>query len=613
MHKLYILALVFSTILISLLITQPSHAISPNVVISQVQAGASGGDDATTKEFISVYNNSDQEVDISNWCLTNKSNLIFACFTPSAINETLHLPSYKYATISSDSFAKQLTYTPDVLYPTTNRTSGSIVAGSDSLALIDTNGVIVDGVSWSTSLSGGSTLERQFVAGSTEKLIDTDSMADFHKVSTLVVPASDLEEWITVDVCLNLDSIQDTVPDGYTVDGNGNCNLPPVDVCPNLDDLQMVVPNGYLLDSNDDCQPDICLNLDGLQMVLPNGMEFDASGNCVQRDECSNLSGIQTAIPDDYKRGNANSCILDLLPLKITEILPNAIGSDEGNEFIEIYNPNNSDVDLINYILYIGTNNVKFNFPIDSRIGAGKYLTFSNNGIKFTLVNTTSSVMLSTIDETLIDETPAYTNPSEGMTWALIDDVWQYTNRPTPGSANAATIIEPENTVVLASNLVPCAINQYRSLETNRCRLIATNSSTLMPCKDDQYRSEETNRCRNIASSSSALTPCTEGQVRNPDTNRCRSTTSVLGASDLVPCKVGQERNPETNRCRNVASAMPQAEYKPEQANESVNNYIIWWSLAAVGVVAIIYGLWEWRQEITGLIKKIRINISGKT
>jgi hypothetical protein len=50
---------------------------------------------------------------------------------------------------------------------------------------------------------------------------------------------------------------------------------------------------------------------------------------------------------------------------------------------------------------------------------------------------------------------------------------------------------------------------------------------------------------------------------------------------------------------------MPVAEYAPEQTNESSNNYIGWWALAGVGVVAIIYGVWEWRQEVVNLMRKL--------
>jgi hypothetical protein len=303
-----------------------------------------------------------------------------------------------------------------------------------------------------------------------------------------------------------------------------------------------------------------------------------------------------------------------LLPLEITEMLPNPTGSDDGNEFIELFNPNSVQVNLSDYRFMVGSNGVKYEFPVGSTINSNQYLSFLNNNIKFTLVNTTSSVKLISSDGQQIDESPIYNNPSDGMAWALINNLWQYTNQPTPGMANLATLVSPEITITASNNLEPCAPNQYRNPETNRCKLISTSTSTssLLPCKVGQYRSEETNRCRSIVSDVSQLIPCAEGQERNPATNRCRSIAKVLGASTLAPCKAGQERNPETNRCRNIVSKVPTADYAPQQANESSNNPVLVWSLVSVGAIAICYGIWEWRQEIIGFVKKFRIGIGRK-
>jgi hypothetical protein len=80
----------------------------------------------------------------------------------------------------------------------------------------------------------------------------------------------------------------------------------------------------------------------------------------------------------------------------------------------------------------------------------------------------------------------------------------------------------------------------------------------------------------------------------------------------LTPCKAGQERNPLTNRCRNVAGTIPTAGYAPEQANESSNNSIMMWSLISVGAIAICYGIWEWRQEIVNMFKKVKFGFHKK-
>ena len=371
-----------------------------------------------------------------------------------------------------------------------------------------------------------------------------------------------------------------------------------------------------MVDGVGNCVPDVCLNIIGLQSVMPSNMELDSSGNCIDIvDRCPNLTGLQASVPEKYTINSSGLCSMNLLHLRINELMPNAIGSDDGNEFIELFNPNETDIDLSNYIFYVGEDYAHYySFPEGSYVEAKGYIKFSNDDIGFTLLNTTSSVRLVGVDNILVDESPSYINPKDGFAWAFIDNLWQYTNQPTPGSENVASLIETgdvlgadDEKTGVSSELEPCAANQYRNPETNRCRLIvSSSSSTLTPCKDGQYRSEETNRCRSIVSDVAELVACAEGQERNPETNRCRSIAIAATETDgLKPCAEGQERNPETNRCRNVVSEIPMASYAPEQTSVKSDNYILWWSLAGVGVIAITYGIWEWRQEIFRLIKKI--------
>lgn len=93
------------------------------------------------------------------------------------------------------------------------------------------------------------------------------------------------------------------------------------------------------------------------------------------------------------------------------------------------------------------------------------------------------------------------------------------------------------NVEVAAGTLAACASNQERNPETNRCRKVSVATAALVPCKVGQERNPETNRCRQIAANSSSLKPCAEGQERNPETNRCRKATAMsdigtsLGAS----------------------------------------------------------------------------------
>lgn len=616
MRKLYSLA-IFVSFLMTVFFATNTSAVSQNVLISQIKVGNSA-----TSRLVEVYNNSDTPVDITGWCLeySSPSNTLpytnLGCFSDP--NPAVHI------FIDDRSYALSASSQTGLLTPDIFLTAGLGLGTSGHVYLIDNTGVEIDRVGWGEAvnaegnnpivLDSTKVIERR-QDSTTGVLVDTDNNGNDFMNSSLRQTYQYGSLYDKTDLCNNVDGIQEIFPDGFTDNGSGGCSPPPHDFCPNLDEIQPIIPNGYGLDNSGNCVVDICLNIVGLQQVTPENMDLDGQGNCLPRDLCINLSGIQAVIPNGYSVINSNICKIILLPLKITELLPNAVGGDEGNEFIEIFNPNNIDIDLTNYYLVISGVGRPFNFPFGSHIAAGEYLAFSNDDIKFTLLNTTNTVQITSKTGDLFDETPAYVNPKEGFSWAIIDNVWQYTNQLTPNAVNLLSVIEvtaviADAQVVVESDLKPCATNQYRSPETNRCRQMSTSDSILSPCKDGQYRSEETNRCRNITSDVSELTQCAEGQERNPETNRCR-TVALLGTNELTPCKEGQERNPDTNRCRNVVSDMPKADYAPKQSSQAENNYVLWWSIAGVGLVAIVYGVWEWRQEIGRLIQKI-IGMSGR-
>lgn len=197
----------------------------------------------------------------------------------------------------------------------------------------------------------------------------------------------------------------------------------------------------------------------------------------------------------------------------------------------------------------------------------------------------------------------------QGRSWAYDagDHTWKWVT-PSP-STEKNDFSQPlaETTASIDSGLKPCAANQYRSSETNRCRLIVSTTSGLKPCKDGQYRSEETNRCRSIASAVSSLKPCADDQFRSPTTNRCKKIASTDDI--LKPCDDGYQRNPETNRCRKVATlANVDAAYPVQPATAATSSFVAWWAIVGVATLGIGYGGWEWRHEIgRGLGRAARV------
>lgn len=492
------------------------HASASGVVMSHIQAGGVG---AATQEFIAIYNNSSEEVDITGWCLLNKLQATIACFHPPLVGQALYLPARQQAVAASSAFAAlRPVGTITTTYQPLSQSRGSITGSADTITLVDQTGSVIDQQAWTVSLASGS----QFIRRSNGQPLlysDTDMASDWVAIILTVFP------------------VDQTVVDETIID--------------------------------------ICPNLEGLQLVVPDHFRIESSGNCV-------------AVP--------------MLQLLITELLPNATGSDDGQEFIEIFNPNEVSLSLNDYHLKVGPQlEARYDFPKDMIIAAGGYSGFTNKQIPFNLLNSSSRVQIIDANGDIVIDVPAYLNPLDGYSWALIDTQWQYTNRPTMGMENLTTdegLLEQSAEVFLQ----PCAANQYRSLETNRCRLIAGNSGTVAPCKDNQYRSEETNRCRNIVSDTKTVTPCDADQERNPETNRCRN---IVVAAVQMPCKVGQERNPDTNRCKTVVK-MPAADYAVlGAATTNSGHWYVWAAVGGVLLLALGYAVWEWHSEIGKFFQKL--------
>lgn len=265
----------------------------------------------------------------------------------------------------------------------------------------------------------------------------------------------------------------------------------------------------------------------------------------------------------------------------ITEILPNPAGSDEGREFIELYNPNDQEtIVLESYTVRIGTGVPKsYSFPAGASIPPLGYVAFSNEEMGYTLVNTTGKVQLAQNSQ-VIGEGIEYNSPKDDYSWALIDGVWQYGKPATPGSAN--DLIETESSLVVVEPAKACATNQFRNPETGRCKLIAATSPVSAQCKPNQERNPSTNRCRNIVTAATP-TPCKEGQERNPETKRCRTVTKMS--------KVGNGVEVQTK-------------------TDAALSWYYW--AAIIGIVALVlaYAVWEWREELGVLLTKLRMTFA---
>ena len=296
----------------------------------------------------------------------------------------------------------------------------------------------------------------------------------------------------------------------------------------------------------------------------------------------------------------------------------NEIASNIDEQFIEIINSGEKTVITTGCKMTVGDSGVRENIG-DIELNPGEFLTIKIKNTKLKLPKTKGKVYLLDEAGSKIDSTE-YEKLSKSSSWSLIDDEWMQTFMITENSENIfKEYLDCQNgyernalgrcvKIAIPPVESSCPAGQYRHPETRRCRKIEA-AKTITPCKDGYYRSEETGRCRSIASAAAkTLKPCPEGQFRNSATGRCKKIAST---DDIAKeCPEGFERNPQTKRCRKIKSAnMPTVGSAAAEVKQVAGATWGWWVFGGVSLLAVGYGVWQWRWEISQFVRKIRESI----
>lgn len=226
-------------------------------------------------------------------------------------------------------------------------------------------------------------------------------------------------------------------------------------------DGQVLPPKSYLV--LDSTQTNIALNNTGDEVNL-----FDPLGQVVSKASYGNsVKGSTYARHDtgDFawdsliSPGSRNSFPAKVIysdQIKINEFLPNPVGNDTQNEWIELKNNSNQDADLSNWILDDNEVGSKAYVIIPGTIiKAHGYLVLPRTQTKLALNNNSDQVRLFSPDNEM-KEHVNYANAKEGLGYAIIEGKWIWTNRPTNNSFNLPSVqvsIKPRNSSSSSSRL----------------------------------------------------------------------------------------------------------------------------------------------------------------
>lgn len=138
--------------------------------------------------------------------------------------------------------------------------------------------------------------------------------------------------------------------------------------------------------------------------------------------------------------GGIPTADIGLAAPQITELLPNPTSpqTDADDEFIELYNPNESAFDLSGFTLEIGlTTKHDYTFDAGTSLPAKSFAAFYSADTHLSLSNSGSQVWLLDTAANVISQSDAYTSAKDGQAWALADGEWYWTTTPTPSTANS--------------------------------------------------------------------------------------------------------------------------------------------------------------------------------
>ena len=192
--------------------------------------------------------------------------------------------------------------------------------------------------------------------------------------------------------------------------------------------------NGEIIQDTDNSQNDFIVKGNSIQ----NSSTQENGANEGQNNSANNASKIE------------NNYIVP--KIIITEFLPNPEDSDRDNEFIELYNEGENDVDLEGWTIQDKAGKVKtFIIPEKNIIKAKSYKVFYSDETRIALNNSGDGIMLKNSYENIISESSVSDSAKEDQSYSLDDNnKWVWTLRPTPGREN---VIKLEDQKVLEKDV----------------------------------------------------------------------------------------------------------------------------------------------------------------
>lgn len=420
----------------------PTYASSaPSVFITYIQPAGPGG---AKEELVILHNNSATAVDITDWCLVNKTGVAFACFADTTYigyDTQFTLLPYQSVTVGSQEYiSHQPTIGSTVFLPyeITHQSNGSIVNSTDTVTLVDALGATVDAYTWQSAPSKNMAWTRIKVLSGPDIYASTGTHADWTETDWTSVPESGVETYSIPDDSLGTGSEENQNEN----ESEGTINHPPSAMSALI--INEIFPNAQGADT---------------------GKEFIEMYN-TSATETLLLDGLQLYIgvknPKQY-----------LLPSGIS-LAPGEYRSFSDEE--------------VGFTLVNTHGKVQLYYD-NTPLGEGVEYTSPKDGWSWAFIDETWQYTNQL--------TPGVPNLAPIETGTSVKQASLSQKKPCASNQFRNPETGRCKLIAVTKAPTPCKVGYKRNTTTNRCRKIVT-ANTSTPCKDGWERNAETNRCRKI-------------------------------------------------------------------------------------------------------------------
>lgn len=386
--------------------------------INEVLADPADGD----FEFIEIYNYGDEEIDLNNWILKDK--------TTSKLNLNLKLQSKEIKVFfKGTDFSFGLNNSDEIIY------------------LISPDEKIFEEFSYeySTKNKSWNYDENEWYEGIPtpgEKNIENPTTKDYSKIRINEI----FQNPIGSDIEAKTEFIEFYNPTQETVDlsnwkleKNSVKNKTILELC-DLDNY-LIEPEEYLTCSYDKGLFSLHNTTDTIVLTSPNpNIKFSISYKATIEGQSYNYADRNWywAKITPNAKNKENPLTKNYPNLILSEILPNPAGDEATEEFIEIYNPNDFEVNLESWILKDSSASGSYIFNENQTISAKSYFIIYRTDFDFALNNSGGEEIYLISPNQKIQSQTEYQSAKENLSYNfdLENNIWRWSKFLTPNTKN---------------------------------------------------------------------------------------------------------------------------------------------------------------------------------